>query len=67
MAAARLLENIGEASKHLTDEILESLPGIEWKKIAGSSHGLDFSGRTHQSDVLVPATTSSPSEPITAP
>ena len=30
-----MLENIGEASTHLTDEILESLPGIEWKKIAG--------------------------------
>jgi hypothetical protein len=25
----------GEASTHLADEILESLPGIEWKKIAG--------------------------------
>jgi len=35
MAGARLLENIGEASTHLTDEILESLPEIEWKKIVG--------------------------------
>lgn len=35
MAGARLLENIGEASTHLTDEILENLPEIEWKKIAG--------------------------------
>lgn len=35
MAGARLLENIGEASTHLTDEILESLPEIEWRKIAG--------------------------------
>ena len=33
LAGARLLENIGEASTHLTDEILESLPEIEWKKI----------------------------------
>ena len=35
LADARLLENIGEASTHLSDEILESLPEIEWKKIAG--------------------------------
>ena len=35
MAGARLLENIGEATTHLNDEILESLPEIEWKKIVG--------------------------------
>lgn len=29
MAGSRLLENIGEASAHLTDEILETLPDIE--------------------------------------
>ncbi len=31
----RNIEVIGEATKHLPDEIRDRIPGIEWKKIAG--------------------------------
>ncbi|MCX6429637.1 MAG: DUF86 domain-containing protein [Actinobacteria bacterium] len=34
MAAARLLETIGEASTHLPQDLIAKFPGIEWKKIA---------------------------------
>lgn len=35
LAIERLLELIGEASGHLTDEIKSQLPDIAWKDIAG--------------------------------
>ncbi len=35
-AILRRLEIIGEAAKHLPDEIKQKYPEIEWKKIAGA-------------------------------
>ena len=35
------LEVVGEATKHLPNEIRAKMPGVEWKKIAGDE-GLDF-------------------------
>jgi uncharacterized protein with HEPN domain len=34
-AVVRNLEIIGEASKHISDEVRGKIPGIEWRKIAG--------------------------------
>ena len=34
-AVLRNIEIIGEATKHLPEEIRARMPGIEWKKIAG--------------------------------
>jgi uncharacterized protein with HEPN domain len=34
-AVVRNLEIIGEASKHIPDEVRSKMPGIEWRKIAG--------------------------------
>ena len=35
LAGAKLLENIGEACSHLSNELKLSFPDIEWKKIVG--------------------------------
>jgi len=35
-AVLRRLEIIGEAAKHIPDEIKEKYPKVEWKKIAGA-------------------------------
>lgn len=35
LAGAKLLENIGEACGHLSEELKSSFPDIEWKKIIG--------------------------------
>lgn len=35
-AAIRRFEIIGEAVKHIPDEIKQKYPGVEWKKIAGA-------------------------------
>lgn len=34
-AVLRNIEVIGEATKHLPDDVRDRMPGIEWKKIAG--------------------------------
>jgi uncharacterized protein with HEPN domain len=34
-AVLRNIEVIGEAAKHLPDDVRAKVPGIEWKKIAG--------------------------------
>jgi len=34
-AVVRNLEIIGEAAKHISDELRKQLPNIEWRKIAG--------------------------------
>jgi len=34
-AVVRNLEIIGEAAKHISDELRKQLPDIEWRKIAG--------------------------------
>ena len=34
-AVVRNLEIIGEAAKHVSDQLREQLPDIEWRKIAG--------------------------------
>ena len=34
-AVVRNLEIVGEAAKHISDEIREQLPNIEWRKVAG--------------------------------
>ncbi len=34
-AVLRNIEIIGEATKHIPDEVRAKMPGIEWKKIAG--------------------------------
>ena len=34
-AVVRNLEVIGEAAKHLPNEARKSIPGVDWKKIAG--------------------------------
>ncbi|MFC1676398.1 DUF86 domain-containing protein [Planctomycetota bacterium] len=34
-AVVRNLEIIGEAAKHISDELRSQLPSIEWRKIAG--------------------------------
>ena len=34
-AVLRNIEIIGEATKHLPDDVREKMPGIAWKKIAG--------------------------------
>ncbi len=34
-AVVRNLEIIGEASKHIPDEITRRMPGVEWRKVAG--------------------------------
>ncbi|APW61885.1 DUF86 domain-containing protein [Paludisphaera borealis] len=34
-AVLRNLEVIGEATKHLPDDVRAAMPGVEWKKIAG--------------------------------
>jgi len=34
-AVLRNIEIIGEATKHIPDDVRKQMPGIEWKKIAG--------------------------------
>ncbi|HUS74239.1 MAG TPA: DUF86 domain-containing protein [Sedimentisphaerales bacterium] len=34
-AVVRNLEIIGEAAKHISDELRKQLPNIEWRKVAG--------------------------------
>ncbi|MBN2314520.1 MAG: DUF86 domain-containing protein [Sedimentisphaerales bacterium] len=34
-AVVRNLEIIGEAAKHISEDIRKKLPGIEWRKVAG--------------------------------
>ncbi|GAI28132.1 unnamed protein product, partial [marine sediment metagenome] len=34
-AVVRNLEIIGEAAKHISDQLREQLPDIDWRKIAG--------------------------------
>lgn len=49
LAIERLIELIGEASSHLSDEYKDSLPAVAWKEIAGmrvllahAYHRIDF-------------------------
>ncbi len=49
LAVERLLELIGEASSHLSDDFKESIPEVPWREIAGmrtllahAYHRIDF-------------------------
>lgn len=61
LAGAKLLENIGEACGHLSDELKSSFPNIEWKKIIGMRILIAHSYHRVDSDFIwIIATTSVP-------
>lgn len=48
-ACTKLVENIGEAAKHISEEVKSMYPDIAWKRVTGMRHvlvheyfGIDF-------------------------